>query len=145
MNGVGGRKSVCNAADLAANVDEDVASLDAAFVVQQRCVRLHGGNRIEYRRQDLVGDVEQPASFFGCGFGFRDDCGDALANEAHNVVEHIGVVRVNQMVLVDRRAVELSRNVFPGEDRKHAGNRERPLPADAQICAWAWGERSTLR
>ena len=50
VNGVGGRKSVCNAADLAVDVDEDVASLDAAFVVQQRCVRLHGGNRIEHRR-----------------------------------------------------------------------------------------------
>src|ERR1700732_2201357 len=35
------------------------------------------------------------------------------------------------MILVDRSAVEPSQNVFPGEDREHAGNRERPLAIDA--------------
>ena len=65
------------------------------FIVQQRCVRLHRGNRIEHRRQDLVSDVEQPAGLFGRGLGFGDHRGDALAYEADHVVEHVGVVRID--------------------------------------------------
>ena len=130
MHGVGGRKSVRHAADLAVDVDEDVAPLDAAFVVQERRVRLHGGDRIEHRRQDLVGDVDQPAGLFGGGLGFGDDRRDALADESHHVVEHVGVIRIDQMILVDRRAVEPARHVLPGEDRNHSGNGQPPLAPD---------------
>jgi hypothetical protein len=48
------------------------------------------------------------------------------------VVEHIGVVGVDQMVFVRRRAVEATRHVFPREDLDHARHRHRLLAVDLQ-------------
>ena len=125
VHGVGSLEAVRHAADLAVDVDEDVAFLGAALVVQDRRVRRHRGDRIEHRRQDLVADVEQPAGVVGGGLGLGDHRGDALADEAHDVVEHVGVVRIDQMVLVGRRAVEPARHVLPGEDLDDARHRQR--------------------
>ena len=57
--------------------------------MQDGCFRRHGGDWIEHRRQDLVGDVEQPASPLGGGFSFGDDRSDVLADEPHHIVEHV--------------------------------------------------------
>ena len=59
----------------------------------------------------MLGQVGLP----GGGFGFGDDGGDALTDEARDVVEHVGIVWVDAIVFVDSRAVEAARNVFPGE------------------------------
>ena len=90
------------------------------FVVQDRRAGLHGDLRIEHRGQKLVLDLEQAAGFFRRGLGLGDAGSDPLADEAHDIVEHIGVVGVDQMILVRRRRVELARHVLPGEHRDHA-------------------------
>ena len=88
----------------------------------------------------------QPAGLFGGGLGFGDDRRDALTDEAHHIVENIGVVGIDQMILVHRGAVEPARNVLPGEDRDARPARQASLAVDARrMRAWACGERSTLR
>ena len=75
--------------------------------------------------QQLVLDLEQPAGFLGGGLGLGDHGGDPLADEAHDIVEHIGVVGIDQMILMRRRGVELARHVLPGEHGDHAGHGQR--------------------
>ncbi len=71
--------------------------------------------------------------------------GDPLADEAGDVVEHIGVVGIDEMILVRRRAVEPARHVLPGEDGDHARHGQRLARLIDVMRAWACGERSTLR
>ena len=132
VHGIGGLEAVRHAADLAVDVDKDVALFLASLVVEDRRFGFHCRDRIEHRRQYFVGDVEQAAGPFGGGLALGDDGGDPLADEAHDVVENVGVVGVDQMVFVERGAVEPTRNVLPGEDLDHAGDRHRPLAADGE-------------
>src|SRR6185503_11422701 len=60
------------------------------------------------------------------------DGGDPLADEAHDVVENIGVVWVDQMILVQRGAVEPAWNVLPGEDPDHARHRHGLVASDGE-------------
>ena len=56
----------------------------------------------------------------GVSLGFGNASRDPLADEAHDIVEDVGVVRVDQMILMRRRGIELARHVLPGEHRDHA-------------------------
>ena len=101
-----------------------------ALVVQDRRARLHGRSGSNTGGQDLVLDLEQPAGRLRGALGLGDHGGDALADEADDVVEHVGVVGIDEMVLVGGRAVEPPRDVLPGEDRDHARDRQRLVAAD---------------
>ena len=137
MHGVGLGEAGRDAADLAVDFDIDVAARGAALVVQDRRVRLHGGFRVEHGRQHLVLDLERPAAVLGRALGLGDDGGNALADEAHHVVEDVGVVGIDEMILVRRGAVESPRHVLPGEHLDHAGNRQRRAAVDAERCGHA--------
>ena len=128
---VGVGEPVRRAADLAVDVGIDVAALRDPLLVQDGRIRPHRRLRIEHRRQDLVADVEQPAGRLGRRLGLRGHRRDALAHEPHDVVEHIRVVWVDQMILVGRAAVQAARHVLPGEDRDHARHERRPFAPDA--------------
>ena len=67
MDGIGFLEALGHVADLALQGAEDVAVLgdDLVLVVQQRCAGLHGGDRIEHGRQDLVFDVQRAAAGLG--------------------------------------------------------------------------------
>ena len=130
VDGVGFGKTLLDAAELAVNVDIDIVAKGDALFVQDRRARLHGDFRIEHRRQELVVDLEQAAGLFRGGFGFGDHGGDPLADEADDIVEHVGIVRIDQMILMGRRGVELARHVLPGEDGDNAGNGKRVLALD---------------
>jgi hypothetical protein len=54
------------------------------------------------------------------------------SREAHHIVEDIGVVGIDQMVLVGRGAVEPARNVLPGEDLDHPRHRQGLVAADGE-------------
>jgi hypothetical protein len=97
---VGRRKAVHHEADFAVDVDVDVVLLGAALVVQHRRVGCYGGGRIEHRRQDFIGDVEQPAGGFSGCLGFSDDRSNPLTDEPHDVVEYIRIVGIDQVVFV---------------------------------------------
>jgi hypothetical protein len=97
---VGCCKTVRDAAHFALYVDIDVALRRAALVMQQRCVGRHGADRIEHRRQDFVGDVEQAAGGFSGCLGFSDDGGNPLTDEPRDVVEYIGIVGIDEVVFV---------------------------------------------
>ena len=82
--------------------------------------------RIEHRRQDLVVDLEPAAAFFGGGFAVGDDGRDLLADEAHDVVEHAGVVGIHPVLLVPRGREQTSRRILMRQHRVHAGHRRAP-------------------
>ena len=66
----------------------------------------------------------------GGGFAFGHDGGDALAHEADDIVEQPDIVGIDQMILVQRRAEQALRNIFPGVDGHDAGHGERPGAVD---------------
>ena len=145
MHDVGGGETLRRTADFAMDIGIDVAVGGDALVVQQRRVRTHRCLRVEDGGQDFVLDLDQPAGRFRCGLGFRDDRGDALAHKADHVVEHIGVVGIDEVVLMRGGAVEAARHVFPGEDGDDPGTAAARCVRSARIRAWACGDRSTLR
>ena len=89
--------------------------------------------RIVDDRQVLEGDLEPLHALFGGGLRLRDDGGDLIADEAHDVgtrsiaagAAEDGLVGVLQAVLVDR-------HVGGGEDGDDAGDGQRLLRLDAQ-------------
>ena len=66
-----------------------------ALVVQDRRAGLHRRDRIEHRGQELVLDLERAAAGFGRAFALGDHRGDALAGEARDIVEQIGIVGID--------------------------------------------------
>ena len=116
-------EALLDAAELAVNVDIDIVAIgDALFVMQDGRAWLHGGLGVEHRRQKLVIDLELAAGFFGGAFRLGHDGRDPLADEADDIVEDIGVVGIDEMILMRRRRVELARHVLPGEHGDDAGH-----------------------
>jgi len=139
MNGVGLPEAFLDAAELTMNVDIDVVSEGDALLVQNLSARLHGEFRVEHRGQELVVDLKAPAAFFGGALGLGHDRGHPLTDEAHDIVEHVGVVGIDQMILMRRGGVELARHVLPGEHGDHAGHRESLVALDrldARMRVW---------
>ena len=68
-----------------------------------------------------------------------------LADEAHDVVEDVGVVGVDEVVGVDRGREALTRHVLPGVDACTPGTASAADLSIETIRAWACGECSTLR
>ena len=134
VHDVGLAEALGHVADLALERAEDVAVLrdDVVLVVQQGGARFHRGHRVEHRRQDLVVDGQGPHAGLGCGLAFGHDRGDALPGEARDVVQHVGVVGIDEVILVQGRAVEPAGHVFPGIDRDHARHAQGLGPVDAR-------------
>ena len=130
VDGVGLGEALLDAAELAVNVDIDVIAEGDALLVQDRRPRQHGDFRIEHRRQQLVLDFEQAAGFLGRALGLGHHRSDALADEADDIVEHVGIVGIDQMIFMRRRRVELARYVLPGEHPDDAGHRKRLVALD---------------
>ena len=129
MHGVGLGEALRDIAEFAMNVDIDVVAIGNAFLVQDRRPGFHGELRIEDRRQQLIVDLEQAAGLLCRGLGFGHHGGDPLADEADDVVEHVGVVWIDEMVLMRCRRVEFARHVLPGDRRRRRP--ARPAPARA--------------
>ena len=126
VHGVGLGEAVGDAADLAVDVDVDVA------VARRAPCRAAPARPAASPRPDRRRPAEshtrpraagRPSS--AAASRLRDHGGDTLADEAHDVVEHVGVVRIDQMILVRGRAVEPARHVLPGEDRDDARHGQR--------------------
>ena len=130
VDGIGFGEACVHIAELSVNIDIDVVAIGDTLVVQDRSVRFHGGFRVEHGRQEFVVDLEPAATFFGRGLGFRHDGGDALAHEARDVVEEVGVVGIDEMVLVRGGRVELARYVLPGEHGDDAGHGQGRIALD---------------
>ena len=126
VDGVGLLEALLDIAELAMNVDIYIVAIGDALLVQDRRTRLHRGFRVEHGGQRLVLDLEQTTGGFGSALGLGHDGRDPLADEAHDIVENIGVVGVDEMVLVGRRRIELARHVLPredGDDARHGKSR----------------------
>jgi len=103
MDGVGLPEALLDAANFAMDIDIDVATGRDTTFVQNRCAGLHRLLRIKHRWQWLIVDLQQPARFFRGTLGFGDDGRDPLANEADDIVEDVGVVRVHKVIFMGCR------------------------------------------
>jgi len=122
-----------NTANFAVKIEVDVrlgthSAGIAALIVEHRRTGFHCAFGIEDVRQHFVIDFERAAALFGRAFVFGNDRRDALTDEPHDVVEDVHVVGIDQMIFVQRRAVELTRNVFPRVHVDDAGT------ASAFVC-----------
>ena len=122
MDDVGLAEALGDAAELAVNVDIDIVVKGDASVVQDWGTRRHRSFRIEHCREQLVVDLEQAAGLLGSTDGFGHDSRDPLTDEADDIVEDVGVVGIDEVVLVGCRAVEPARDVLPcvyGDNTRH--------------------------
>ena len=78
--------------------------LDAGFStnagVQDSRTGKHSLLGVEHGGKHLVVNFHQPAALFRRGFGLGNDGGDPLADEARDIVEHVGVVGIDVEVVV---------------------------------------------
>ena len=135
VHDVGLGKAFVDIADMAVDLGHDISLwvVDAGLrplVVEDRRARLHRGFRIEHRRKQFVIDLELAATGFGGCLAFGDHRSDPLADEAHDVIQHGGVIGVAAFILVSRARIELSRRVFPGQNGTHARHRQCGVFAD---------------
>ena len=130
MDDVGFLEALFDAAELAVDIDIDVVVKGDAPVVQDGRPRRHGGFRIEYGGKQLVVDLEQAAGRFGSALGFRHDGRDPLPDEADDIVEDVGVVGIDEVILVGSRAVEPAGDVLPSEYGDNAGHRRGLVALD---------------
>ena len=110
VDDVGLFESLLDVANLAVYFEQDISSRapDARFralVVNDGRARAHRRFGIEDRGQHFVVDLDFAASFFGRAFSVRDDRGDSLADESHDIVEQVGVVGIGVVVVVSGRGV----------------------------------------
>jgi hypothetical protein len=115
-----------------------------SLVVNDRGARLHRIFRIEDGRQEVVVDGKLAAAFLCGRLAVGNDCGDALADEAHNPVEHRGVVRIDDRIFVPGARIEVRRRVFVSQNRPHAGNGQRLAPADRSDAGVGVGRTQEL-
>ncbi len=122
-------KPASHIADFAVQFEQDVANLvvgeRVVVAVQLWCPVGHRLLRIEDRGQHLVLHDDLAAALFGGTDGVGEHRHHPLAGEPHDVVEDVGVVGVDQMVGVDRRAVAPAGDVLPGVDAVHTRNGQR--------------------
>ena len=87
-----------------------------AIGMDHRCAGTAGELRVEDRGQDVVLDADEPARRLGRRRGLGDDGRDALADVAHHILQHAGVVGIVLMVLVPRSRVAHGRHIAERED-----------------------------
>src|SRR3954469_13600566 len=107
--------------------------------MQHGGAREHGLLGIKDGRKDLVFDIEQAAGRFGTSLCFSDHRCHALTSVANDVVEHVSVIGIDEMVLMRGGAVETARHILPGEDCDDAGDRQCTLSTDmanASMRVW---------
>ena len=129
MDHVGVGETGCDIADLAVQFEQDVAHFVVGerivIAVQLGCALGHRLLGVEDRWQHLVFHCDLATTLFGGADRIGDHGHHPLAHEPHDVVEHVGVVGIHQMVGVDRGAVALTRDVLPRVHAMHAWNLER--------------------
>jgi hypothetical protein len=98
------------------DIDIDIAVGGNSFLVQQRRIRAHRGLRVEHGGHHFVLHLEQPAGRLGRRLCFRDNRSNSLPHEADYVVEHVGVIGIDEVILMGRGAVEAAWHFFPSKD-----------------------------
>ncbi len=85
---------------------------------------------IEHRGKQLVLDLEQATSLFRGALGFGHDGRHPLADEADDIVEDVGIVGIDEVILVGCRAVEPARDILPREYADNAWHRRCVIALD---------------
>ncbi len=119
------------ALDLEKNIPPRLLDAGREFlVVQNRRARNHRFLRVEHRRQNFVIHLNETACLFRDALGFRRHRSHALADETGDVIENIGVVRINPIIVMQGRAVRTPRHVLPGKHPVNTGQGAGLLRAD---------------
>ncbi len=98
--------------------------------MDDRCTQGDRLRGVDHRRQDFVFHHELAAAFLSGGLAFSHDGGDLLADEADDIVEHAGVVRVHPVVLMPGGREQPIRRVLMGQHGVDTWNRKRRVPVD---------------
>src|SRR4029077_15633428 len=139
VNGVGCREPILNAADLAMDFGIDITLRLVPFVVEDRSIRLHSDHRVENRGQNFVIHPDFATGGFCSRFALGNDRNDPLAYEANDVVENIGVVGVDQVILMYGSAKKATGNILPGKNLDDTRDGQRRLGVDAlDACVGMW-------
>jgi hypothetical protein len=94
--------------------------------------------------ENFVAHDQAPAGFLGGGFGFCDNCGDALADETERSVQDQCVVRIVGGDLVAAGGEVPGRGVLPREDAVDAGHDLCGLPVDGDDVGMGVGGAQQL-
>ncbi len=131
MHGVGLREANFDIANAAVHFPHDIvlrienARFLRVLVVDHRRARRHGLFRIEHRRQGFVIDLDLAAGFLGGGFALGHHGGDPLADEAHDRIQHHGVVGIDQADFMARSRKRGFGRVLMREHRDDAWDAQR--------------------
>ena len=90
--------------------------------MQERRPGRHRLFGLEDRGKKLVLDLKQTACLFSGAHGLGDNGGNALSDKANNIVKNVGIVGIDKVIFVGRRAVEPTRDILPGENVDDAWN-----------------------
>src|SRR3546814_3568077 len=93
-------------------------------------------------------DRHLPTALFRSDDGVGEDGHYTLTHEPHDVVENVGVVRIDKVVGMYCRGEELARHVFPGVDAMDTGDGERlggVDGGDACMCVRRVQDRKSTR
>jgi len=108
--------------------------LDAGFgtrdLMKDRRSGAHGFLGIEDGGEHFIINFDQAARFLRRGFSLGDHCNEALPNEPCDIIQHVGVIRIDVKIVMGRRCIETSRHVLPREYSVHARNGQGFLLTD---------------
>jgi hypothetical protein len=99
--------------------------------VDYRCSGLHRLLHVEDRREHLVVDLDAAAAFFGSSLAIGHHGRHPLPDEPHNVVEHVCIVGIDKVVVVDGGGIQAPGHILPGEDIVDARCSQGGLFADS--------------
>src|ERR1700730_1515082 len=139
MNGVGCREPFLDAANLTMDFGIDITLRLAPFMVEDRGIRLHRDRRVENRGQNFVIHPDFATGGFCSSFALSNDRNDPLAHEANEVVENVGVVGVDQVILMYGSAEKAAGNILPGKNLDNTRDGQRRLgvnASDARVSMW---------
>jgi hypothetical protein len=138
-------------AEASVQVEQDVAlgmadeRVRRLLVVDHRRSGLHRLLGVEDRREHLVVDLDAAAAFLRGGLAVGRHGRHALPDEPHDVVQHVGIVGIDEVVVVDGGGIQAPGTSSQVKTSWTPGVAKAPSLRMATMRAWACGDLSSFR